>query len=279
MIRLETIGLAIVALYVLVRAREQSHPVHFQARMALLAVAAWAAEETAIKFYGFYHYSPSWNLMLDRVPLLVVCVWPVVIHSAMDLAGQVVGRGSRFLPLAAAGLILTDAALIEPVFVHGGLWTWTRPGWFQVPLIGILGWAWFGLTASWFHHRFGWTGRLNASSPAVLVLPGIGTHLLLLASWWGGIRWLTVPISPQSATIAAWILSLIVLMIILHTRPGRRIQRRALLLRLPAAVFLFAYFAVNFESAPWLLAYGLAFVPPYLALMAQQYLKPHRGCA
>src|SRR3954465_1154321 len=69
---------AIVALYV--AARRDAIPT-----LALLAVAGFVGEDSVIRAYGFYFYSPRWPLFLDRVPLLIVLIWPVVIHSAWRL--------------------------------------------------------------------------------------------------------------------------------------------------------------------------------------------------
>jgi hypothetical protein len=49
------------------------------------------------------------------------------------------------------------------------------------------------------------------------------------------------------------------------------VKKKTLLLRLVGALFFFTWFALNVSDAT-LLVYGVAFVPPYLTLMAQQYL-------
>jgi hypothetical protein len=43
-------------------------------------------------------------------------------------------------------------------------------------------------------------------------------------------------------------------------------------LRLVGALFFFTWFALNVSDATFLIVYAVAFVPPYLTLMAQQYL-------
>jgi hypothetical protein len=49
------------------------------------------------------------------------------------------------------------------------------------------------------------------------------------------------------------------------------VQRKALLLRLPAALFVFLLLVLNASGSGLLVVYALAFVPPYLTLMSQQY--------
>ena len=40
--------------------------------------ASWAGEDSCIRLYGFYAYSPSWAAFLDRVPLAIVCISVVI---------------------------------------------------------------------------------------------------------------------------------------------------------------------------------------------------------
>ena len=135
MIGLELVCAAIVALYAV--ARRDALP-----ELALLAVAGFVGEDSVIRAYGFYSYSPRWHLFLDRVPLAIVLIWPIVIHSAWRWRAAW-RRAPALAPLVGAAIVLADASLIEPIAVHAGLWTWTEPGLFAVPPIGIIGWAYF----------------------------------------------------------------------------------------------------------------------------------------
>ena len=63
------------------------------ARLALMALAGWLNEESCILLYRFYNYSPEWTISIAHVPLLVVLIWPLVIHSAWDLVRQWQVRG------------------------------------------------------------------------------------------------------------------------------------------------------------------------------------------
>ena len=65
----------------------------------------------------------------------------VVTSSVLILALCAFVQWRRCLPLAAGLLILFDAALVEPVAVSAGLWSWSESAVLGVPLIGIAGWG------------------------------------------------------------------------------------------------------------------------------------------
>ena len=208
-----------------------------------------------IRAYGFYGYSPEWSVFLDQLPLTVALIWPVVIHSARDLAHAI---GARRVAVAAAALVFTDAALIEPVAVQSGLWTWFEPGFFGVPLIGVIGWAVFA----------GVTLRLVERSAVVVILaPAAITHLVLLASWWGGLRWVSAPIPDPVAVAVAWTLSVGACVAAYRSEAAARVPLVALLLRVPAAGFFFVLLARHGDGL--LVAFAVAFVPPYLLLTSR----------
>jgi hypothetical protein len=247
--------LVIVLGYLVVQARREPSIAAFLQRILVLAIASWLGEDSVMHAYGFYAYAPTWSVVLDRTPLLITLIWPVVIDSAWRLARQLTGEG-RATPLAAAAIILADASLIEPVAVRFGLWTWSEPGVFHVPPIGILGWAFFGGSCLAVFPR---------SRLATPVLAPLATHVLLLASWWGALRWVSGPeITPWAAVGLAWMASIAVTVALGRRRP--RAARADLLVRIPGAVFFFVLLAAaRAETALW--AYALAFVPPYLALL------------
>ncbi|MCB9727928.1 MAG: carotenoid biosynthesis protein [Deltaproteobacteria bacterium] len=241
-------------------------------RLALLACASWLAENTVIHAYGFYGYSAGWSVFVDRVPLMILLIWPVVIHSAWDLARHLgpALSGPR-TALVAAALVLADASLIEPIAVHSGLWSWTEPGLFAVPPIGILGWAIFaGFAVALFERarrqapgqrRFG-----PLTALAVFTLPAALTHLVLLAVWWGALRWLNHTVPPWPAVALAWTLSLTLAAWAWARDAHRRVPTRDLALRIPAAAFFFVLLALHGQDAPPLIAWSIAFAPPYLVL-------------
>jgi hypothetical protein len=262
MVALELSCVAIIGLYVLVRARRDPAPRAFLGRLGLLMAASWLGENTVIHAYHFYAYSPRWSVFVDQVPLLVITIWPVVIHSAWDLAKRLSRRPER-VPLVAAALVLTDASLIEPIAVRSGLWWWNEPGLFAVPPIGILGWALFAWACLLvFEHR-----RLPMAS-ALLIAPAL-VHPLLLAAWWGALRWINHTVPPWPVVAVAWAASLGLALIAWRRRAGAAIERHELLLRVPAAGFFFVLLALHGAEQPALIAYAVAFAPPYLVLTAQ----------
>ncbi len=263
MIALELSCVAIVGLYLVVRGRRDADPKAFLLRLLMLTVASWAAENTVIHAYHFYAYSPEWSLRVDQVPILIVIIWPVVIHSAWDLAKRLSADRPDRVPLVAAAMVLADASLIEPIAVKSGLWVWFEPGLFEVPPIGILGWAVFAwLCLFVYQHR-----RLS-DGWALLAAPAL-THPILLALWWAALRWVNGTIDPWPVVGLAWALSL-GLAYLAATRPaGARVPVHELLLRVPAAGFFFVLLAIYGQQAPALIGYTLAFAPPYLVLTAR----------
>jgi hypothetical protein len=256
---------AIVALFAVVRVRRGPDPWQVARRLALLAAASWIGEETCIRLYGFYFYAGGWSFPIDRVPLLVPLIWPVVILSAHDLAQHVLGAPRRpaAVALLGAAIVLADASLIEPIAVQAGLWTWTAPGLFGVPPIGVLGWAFFAGAAILVMER--------ASPPAeaaVLLVAPAATHALLLAAWWGALRWLSGPIAPWPVVAVAWGLSLVLAGRAWRTGLRRRVPRVFMWLRVPAAAFFFVLLAERGRAVAPLVVYALAFAPPYVAMTA-----------
>ncbi len=269
---LELGALSIIAIYVVVYARGQPEKGEFFIRLVLVSAASWIAEESCILSYQFYGYSPTWTLFLADVPLLVIVIWPIIIHSAWDLASQMLRPGHRFVPLPAAAIVLTDALLIEPVGVHIGLWSWKEPGIFEVPPIGVLGWAYFAFLCMLHfgkERRRNGTRRINLLIP---VIPVLGTHLLLLITWWAAFRWVKITVDPRLAVGVAWMVSIFLVYAILKNRTGTRVGKKTLWLRLLGALFLFTCLALNTNDSKLLIVYGVAFAPPYLTLMTQQYM-------
>ncbi|MCJ7594836.1 MAG: hypothetical protein MUO52_08720, partial [Desulfobacterales bacterium] len=101
----------------------------------------------------------------------------------------------------------------------------------------------------------------------------IGTHLLLLLAWWGALRWINFPLPAPAVVGVAWCVSFFMIVSIQKKQTGRRINKRTLLLRIPAALFFFALLIVKAPDPLPLAAYAFAFVPPYVMLMVQQYQR------
>jgi hypothetical protein len=257
MLALELVCAAIVATYVI--ARRDAVP-----ELLLLAAAGFLGEDSVIRAYGFYYYSPRWHLFLDRVPLLIVLIWPVVIHSAWSLGRRLAPRAS-WQPLVGAAIVLADASLIEPIAVHAGLWTWTEPGLLAVPPIGILGWAYFAGAAM---ACLAQSEKKEVAAAAAVVVAPLVTHALLVASWWLAFKWLSRPLPAWPVVVAAWVVLGALALMALRLHGGRdRALRADLLLRGPGAAFFFVLLAIHGRDLPSLCLYGAAFVPPYLALL------------
>jgi hypothetical protein len=264
---LEACCALIVALFVVVRLRMEARRRPFLLRLGILVVAAWLGEETMIHAYGFYAYSPAWSVFIDEVPLMITLIWPVVIHSAFDLARCLLAERRQLVPLVGGAIVLADASLIEPIAVRSGLWHWTEPGLFEVPPIGILGWAFFAAVAMAVFERAERRGPLSTfiAIPAPVLL----SHLFLLAAWWGGLRLVHGFIEPWPAVAAVWAAGA-GLTALAWTRGWRaRIPVALLFVRIPGAAFFFVLLAMHGSADTPLVAYALAFAPPYLALMGR----------
>ena len=265
---LELVCLAIVALYVGARLRGAPSAAErraFVARFAALAIAGFVGEDSVIDAYGFYGYAATWSVRLDRVPLVVVLVWPVVVDSAAVVARAVCRRSGEgdapALRVAAvtAAIVLADASLIEPVAVRAGLWRWVEPGIFGVPLVGIAGWAHFAGAATFALERL-----RGARAWLVVVIAPLATHALIVASWWALFRWIRGSLPELGAVACAWAGSVIVA--VLAARAAVRPRPLDLMLRAPGAAFFFGLLLASL-SEPWSFAApdGAAYVPPGLA--------------
>jgi len=271
MLAVELVALLIVTLYAIVRACTAAEPLRFFVGIACVSAASWVAEESCIRLYHFYSYNPQWSLFIGHVPVLVLIIWPMVIHSASDMAAQIGGSKGGNIFIGTGAIVFTDAALIEPISTTAGLWSWFEPGLFQVPPIVPFGWAVFGGLCAFTSQKI---RRRELPLPAyflILFFPVMGTHLTLLTLWWSTFRWMNITIDPMCGVILAWAVTVYGVVKILQSKPGRRLEKKALLLRLPGAVFFFALLALKGDGEPWLPVYALAFVPPYLTLMSQQY--------
>ncbi len=237
-------------------------------RLALIAIGAWLGEDTLMRAHGAYSYAPSWSAFLDRMPLLVTCIWPVVVHSAWALARRLAPDAGPARRAALVGaLVFTDAAFMEPIAVNAGLWTWTYAGPFGVPLVGVLGWAFFAAACilvleTCERRRAPWAAELT-----LLVIAPLAAHALTVASWWGLLRWIPETAPEPAVAAGTWVASLVACGLAARARADRALVVE-LSLRVPAAA-TFAWLLAVSETAAPLLAYALAFVPPYLVLLAR----------
>lgn len=259
----EPAALVIVAAYIGLRFRRGSTPgLAFIRDYALVAPAAWLAEDTCIRLFGFYGYSDGWHLFLDRVPVMVALIWPFVILSARDIAFRLLAGRPVAGTLLGGAIVVLDAALIEAVATSSGLWYWTQPGPFGVPLMGFFGWGCFAASCILLLEVR--EGRWRAFLP---LLAPVLTHGLLLAWWWGLFRWITGPI-PETL----WALSAVAFCLLLAV-PCFRLRRRAsipldeMAARMVAASYFFALLLLyNRDNLP-LLVFTFSFAVPWFALV------------
>ncbi len=256
----EALCAVIVALWCIARLAIEPSTRALWLKLLVVAVAAWVAEDTSIRWYSFYFYSRAhWSLFVDQVPLMILCIWPVVIVSAYDLSVALWPsvtswrRGGIVM-----GLVWCDASLIEPIATHTGLWTWTEGGLWRVPIIGILGWGFFS---------FG-VGAVLATRPLLALLVGpVVCHALLVGTWWAGFRFITVEILPWPVVIVVAIVAVVVARQAARLDPARHASVwRHVVTRTPAALFFFGLLAVFCRDVPSLCLYAVCFAPPWLAL-------------
>jgi hypothetical protein len=267
---LELVCLVIVGIWLAGRlAVEPDHPARraLLGRMLAMGSAAWIAEDVAIRLYGFYFYATDrWTLFVDRVPLLVLIIWPVVVTSGLDLLAALrVPTSHR--PLLLGVLVVADAWFIEPIAVDAGLWTWTSPGPFSVPTIGVLGWGFYAVGV-------GFVVASRRAPPWMLLVAPALCHTLLLVLWWGLLRWVPTPLPDVVVAGLGWCVALGIAVAIARQRPPG--LRRLVFFRAPAAVLFFGLLAVHGRDSDdgALVAWALAFAPPWLALLTLSPPQP-----
>lgn len=245
----------------------------FAAEALLLGAAGWLAEDACIRLFGFYAYADGWTARLDRVPLMVACIWPFVILSAREVAR--LWGGGPWLPVRTGLLVAFDAALIEPVAVRAGLWSWSEPGVLGVPLIGLAGWGTFAGVAVWLLDAPGRAPArrrlLRALLPPLAALLANGA---LVALWWSLFRWGPRQALPPAAcaALSAFAAGLVVW--------GARGLRGALPLdlavtRAAAASLFVLLLALRGDGPLW--AYAAPFSVPWAWLCARPGLLPARS--
>lgn len=212
--------------------------------MLLVAVGAWAAEETSIVRYAVYGYPDWWWLRLDEVPILIVAIWPMVVMSARSVVtGLFPARRGVTRALLVGLVVVVDASLVEVLAVRAELWGWTLPGYLGVPIIGILGWAFYAAAITWALERWG-DSPLRITTPIIAL--GL-THALLVAAWWGLFKWASVPL-PALAIYLVTLMAIAASFALLKFRERRIPWQIALPRMLAAAVFVILMLVVQVGS-------------------------------
>lgn len=276
----ELASLGVLAVFTTLEVRAGRHRESLLLGLVLI-LAAWLGEDTCIRGYAFYQYSPDWHFILDKMPPMVALIWPFVILSdlrVMQAVAEQLGRGaSRLRPLWLGMLVTLDACLMEAVSVQAGLWSWNEPGLFGVPVIGVLGWGYFAACALWLWERLPGRTRL-----LTVVLAPLLTHGLLLVSWWGGLRWALRGPLPNGLVVGLFALGSAGLSLWLLRRPkGQRIQigREVMGIRILAASVFFLLLVLYGRQVPMLWAFVASFVPPYLLATDLRSLMAFRNRA
>lgn len=258
MIPLELACFAILAAYFVAHRREPG----LLRDAALVGCASLVGEDSVIRAYGFYAYAGGWHLRVDQVPLLVPTIWAPVVLSARAVAGAIAPGASPAREAALVGALVTfDAFLIEPIAVRAGLWAWSEPGVFTVPVIGIVGWGLFAAAVTWLMRRWDGPRRWLAVPLSVLA-----THALLLASWWGALRWVARGALPWTACAAVLAVATGVYTAAVWRR-GATLPWRELVPRAVATGFFAVLLAPRVDVA--LGVWAALFTPPWMLLCAR----------
>ena len=265
MVLFQLTALGIVIIYLLHWNFREGDSGSFLIKFVTISFASWIVEETSIRLYHFYQYSPDWNLFLGHVPILVVLIWPLVIHSGWELAYQLVGGDKRHVHLIAALIIWIDASLVETISFKAGFWSWNSAGIFGVPLIGIFGWVYFS-SLSILILRL---KRVRTAEIAkiffILIFAVCGTHVLIVATWWLIFRWILFPINPVFIIALAWFVSILLIYVIHRKNVGVNVDSKILIIRVPPVVLFFILYLKGSPDA-FHTAYALAFSFSYLFL-------------
>ena len=216
-------------------------------------------EEVAIRAYGVLDYGSGWTLLVDRVPLAVALAKPAVIFSLRD-AGLAITGGDRVRSVArTAAFALLDGALLEAVAVHAGLWHWTIPGPFGVPLLLPLAWSFFAWASC--------IALLTRRPSAALWVAPLATHALVFGAWWGAFRWFPVPEEPWAAGVACLACGWVAFRIA-RKRPSG-LAANAFTARLAVLVFAATLLLSGATPGPTLLAWCAGWAAPWVALLAR----------
>ena len=255
---LPIIGIAYAALFA-----QSNRRAALALEVLILATAGALSEHSAIALYGFYEYAEGWWLPLGHVPLLVAMIWPLVLLSAREVACTLWPQRTATLRTAIiVAIVLFDASLMEIVAVDAGYWRWFESGYMGVPLMGMTGWGCFALAVAMVGKRL--DGRAWQFPVAIIAIAAI-THLLLLAIWWGALRWFLRDALPPSSLLVYGIFSAWYAMNVWRTPSERRLPTLTAMPRLVAATAFFILLAQSTSpESPWIWGHVALAAMPYL---------------
>lgn len=232
----------------------------------IIGFGAWIAEDTSILRYDFYRYPDWWWLKLDEVPLLVVAIWPVVVLSSRAVLDRLVPGLSGWKLALGVGIAVTiDATLIETIAADARLWRWSEGGYLGVPLIGMLGWGAYAAAITWAMNFQPQRFSLPRWAAPLLALGG--THMLIVAMWWGGLRFfLRGELPVWFVWIAVGALGTCALRLLRQRSPERLVSASIALPRMLASSVFVVLLAHSSHPDSWALWVHLGAVAlPYLA--------------
>ncbi len=258
MLLLEVACVAIVAAYFVAH----RHDASLRRDAVILGVAALVGEDSMIRAYGHYAYAAGWHLRVDQVPVLIPAIWAPVVLSARAVARALAPGATPLREALLVGALVTfDASLIEPIAVRAGLWSWAEAGVFAVPVAGLVGWGLFAFSATWLLATL--RGAMRWLTVPLSVL---ATHALLLASWWGALRWVARGALPWTACVAVLAVATGVYTAAVWRR-GATLPWRELVPRAVATGFFAVLLAPRVDVA--LGVWAALFTPPWMVLCAR----------
>ena len=113
-----------------------------------IALAGGLCENSVIILYDFYWYNERvWTVMAGVMPLEVTLIWPQVIFTTYRLMKESFGLQSWKLAFIGSMEVFGLAYFVEICCVSRGFWSWSKSNFAGVPIIGVLGWAFFAFCA------------------------------------------------------------------------------------------------------------------------------------
>ena len=266
MIILQIAAFGITVMYVSYWLLRDGNAEDFIIRYVTISASGWLAEEFSIQAYSAYHYNPSWGFFIGHVPILIIMVWPLIIHSGWELASQLVHGNRKYLPMVIAGIVWIDASLIETISTKAGLWSWNGTGLFGVPLIGIFGWAYFAFFSILFIELTSKIRRLAGRMALIFISTVASTHILIITTWWLFFKWNYISLDSVLLTAMAWIVSIAMASYLLWKRLWVNFDKKILIVRMPPVLF---FFILYLKGRPDGLhtTYLTAFAIPYILLL------------